>query len=315
MENERIIGRYTGQKKGPLLLCIGGIHGNEPAGVQALSILFKLLEIEPESNPGFHFCGRIVGLRGNLRAIKKNARYQERDLNRLITPENVKRVKQTPDARLRPEELELKELVNTIEAEVDDYQPERLVVLDLHTTTAFGGIFSIATDDPESVRIAVELHAPVITGMLNGIRGTTLHYFTREQFGRDCVCVVFESGQHEETLSVNRAIAAVINCMRTIGCVRAEDVENRHDALLIEYSKGLPKVLDLLYCHEITPDDHFRMMPGYRNFQYIEEGELLAHDKNGPIYAQQEGYILMPLYQPQGEDGFFIIQSLSKEVF
>jgi succinylglutamate desuccinylase len=103
--------------------------------------------------------------------------------------------------------------------------------------------------------------------------------------------------------------------MRTIGCVRAEDVENRHDALLIEYSKGLPKVLDLLYCHEITPDDHFRMMPGYRNFQYIEEGELLAHDKNGPIYAQQEGYILMPLYQPQGEDGFFIIQSLSKEVF
>jgi len=315
MDTERIIGRHTGQTKGPLLICIGGIHGNEPAGIQALDILFKLIEIEPETNPEFTFKGRLLGLRGNTKAIRQSTRYLERDLNRLLTPENVQRAKAAAREKLRPEEQEMLELITTIEEEVAEYQPDRVIVLDLHTTTAFGGIFSIATDEPESERIAVELHAPVIKGMMAGIQGTTLHYFNKENLGVDTVTVVFESGQHEETLSVNRAIAAIINCMRTVGCVRAEDVENRHDALLIEYSKGLPKVLNLLYCHEITEKDKFKMMPGYKNFQTVKEGELLAHDKEGPIYAQSDGFILMPLYQPQGEDGFFLIEALYSDCF
>ena len=60
MQDKRIVGSYTGQKKGPLLICLGGTHGNEPAGIQALDILFKLLELEPESNPAFQFAGRII---------------------------------------------------------------------------------------------------------------------------------------------------------------------------------------------------------------------------------------------------------------
>ena len=33
---KRIIGRYEGNEPGPLFLCIGAMHGNEPAGVQAI---------------------------------------------------------------------------------------------------------------------------------------------------------------------------------------------------------------------------------------------------------------------------------------
>jgi succinylglutamate desuccinylase len=50
------------------------------------------------------------------------------------------------------------------------------------------------------------------------------------------------------------------------------------------------------------------MLPGFNNFDKIVKGQPLAKDKNGPIYASIDGYILMPLYQKQGEDGFFIIQ-------
>ncbi len=310
---ERIIGLYEGPEKGPLLICLGGMHGNEPAGVQALEILFKLLEIEPETNPSFTFRGRLLGLRGNVRAISRKMRYLEKDLNRQWTPENINRVKSTSTAELRAEDLELKELITIIEKNIESYQPEKIVLLDLHTTTAYGGIFSITTDDPESVRIAVELHAPVVKGMLEGIRGTTLHYFNRENFHRPTVGVSFESGQHDETLSVNRAIAAIINCMRTIGCVRAEHVENRHDTLLIEYSRNLPKVLELIMCHEIEPGDDFHMMPNYENFQKVKRGELLAHDRHGPIYAQADGRLLMPLYQQQGDDGFFLIRTVGEE--
>ncbi len=309
---DRIIGRYTGEKKGPLLICFGGMHGNEPAGVQALDLMFKMLEVEPITNPRFNYCGRLLGIRGNVQAIKKGVRFLNHDLNRRWKPEIVQRVKNTPIQDLKDEDLEIREILEVIEKEIADYKPSRVVVLDIHTTTAFGGIFSIASNNQESVRIAVELHAPVITGMLEGagIQGTSLHYFNSENFGINMIPVVFEAGQHEEVLSVNRAIAALTNCMRTIGCIRAEDVENRHDALLIEYSNGLPKVAELIMIHSICPEDKFQMRPNYKNFQPVKKGEILAHDKKGEIRAEEDGLILMPLYQKQGDDGFFLVKKI-----
>ena len=309
---KRIIGQHEGRERGPLLIALGGMHGNEPAGIEALEIMFKLLELEPLSNPNFSFRGKFIGLRGNLAALETGQRFIKKDLNRQWTEENIRRIKSTPFEELEFEDREVKELLCYIEKTVAEYKPEKFVLIDLHTTTAFGGIFTIATDDPESVRIGIELHAPVIKGMLNGIHGTTLHYFNNKNFEPETVAVCFESGQHDENLSVNRAIAALTNCMRTIGCVNAEDVENRHDELLIEYSKELPKVAELITCHRLQNGDGFRMEPNYKNFQEVKRGELLAYDRNGVIKAKDNGRILMPLYQKQGDDGFFLIRPISQ---
>jgi succinylglutamate desuccinylase len=308
MELKRIIGRHEGIEKGPLLICFGAMHGNEPAGVEALRLMIKMLEVEPITNPAFQFNGRLVAIRGNLQAIKENKRFIEKDLNRQWTKQNVDYVKQYDYKDLGSEEKELKAIIEVVENEIKDYQPEKVVVLDLHTTTAFGGIFSIATDDNESLRIAIELHAPVILGMLDGISGTSLHYFNNENFEPETVAVCFESGQHNENLSINRAIAAITNCLRTIGCVSAEHVENLHDNLLKEYSSGLPKVSELILTHSIKEGDNFEMYPNYKNFQKVVKGEVIAKDKNGDIIAPEDGLILMPLYQKQGDDGFFLIK-------
>ena len=306
---KRIIGRYTGKHKGPLLIVFGAMHGNEPAGVLALEEMFRMLEKEPAKNPEFAFCGRLLGLTGNLKARKKNVRFIKKDLNRQWTLENVAKVKANPLSKLDPEEQEMKELLEVIENELNEYKPPKVVFLDLHTTTAFGGIFSIPNNDPESLRIAVQLHAPVVKGLLKGIKGTTLHYFVNENFKEEVVSVTFESGQHNETLSVNRAIAALTNCMRTVSCVQTEDVENHHDSILIEHSKSLPKITELVMIHEINPGDNFEMKEGYKNFQPVKKGELLAKDKHGDIRAASDGAILMPLYQKQGDDGFFLVRN------
>ena len=310
MRDKRLIGEHTGDFHGPLLLCFAGMHGNEPAGVEALEILFTLIKNEPGLNPDFKFWGRMVGVYGNLRAMRQKVRYIEKDLNRQWTLPNVNRVRSTPTDQLQAEDLELKDILDLVRNEIESYQPTKVIVLDLHTTTASGGIFTIACDAPESVNIGKEMHAPVIKGMLNGISGTTLHYFNTKNLGWPTIAVTFESGQHQDPLSVNRAIAATINCMRTIGCVKSEDVENRHDALLIEYSKNLPKVAELIMCHRIQDGDDFIMEPGYENFQEVKQGELLARDRHGPIYAEADGLILMPLYQKQGDDGFFLIRTV-----
>jgi len=44
----RIIGRYDGSEKGPMLVCIGAMHGNEPAGVRAIELVLKMLDVEPK---------------------------------------------------------------------------------------------------------------------------------------------------------------------------------------------------------------------------------------------------------------------------
>ena len=313
MTKQRIIGSYTGEQRGPLLIVFGGMHGNEPAGIRALELIFKMIEVEPITNPTFNFKGKVIGLRGNVRAVAENKRFINRDLNRQWTKENVLKIKATDYDDLDEEEREIRENLYIIEKEIEEYNPDKIVVLDLHTTTAFGGIFGIATNEPESLRIAIELHAPVILGMLDGIRGTSLHYFCKENFGRDMTAVCFEAGQHNERLSVNRAIAAIINCFRTIGCVRAEDVENRHDSILREYSKELPAVSRLIGVHSIREGDNFVMKPGYKNFQPVQRGEILAHDRNGAVTAKEDGLILMPLYQKQGEDGFFLVKEAEYE--
>ena len=310
---ERIIGRYDGKEKGPLLVCLGSIHGNEPAGIKALALMFKMLEVEPITNPNFCFRGRLLGLRGNLRAIQAGKRYLEKDLNRQWTPENVHRVMHTAITDLQAEDLEIREILELIKQEIAEYQPEKMVLLDLHTTTAFGGIFTVVTDDSESLKIGIELHAPVVRGLLKGIKGTSLHYFNQENIGIPTAAVCFESGQHNEQLSINRAIAAITNCMRTVGCVKAEDVENQHDKLLMEFSAGLPRVSQLIMTHPINEGDDFHMRKGYKNFQPVKKGEIVADDNNGPIKIIKDGLLLMPLYQKQGDDGFFLIESVDEQ--
>jgi len=58
-QSKRIIGRYDGAERGPLLICTGGIHGNELAGVHALTLMLKMLEVEPITNESFSYKWRL----------------------------------------------------------------------------------------------------------------------------------------------------------------------------------------------------------------------------------------------------------------
>ncbi len=306
-ESERIIGHYRGAEAGPLVVAIGGIHGNEPAGVLALERLFDLLEDEPRLNPAFNFKGDFLALRGNLEALAAGKRYIDVDLNRIWRP-----LAGNPDDFATSEDRELFELLAAIETALEDSPLSELVLLDLHTTTANGGIFAITGDDAPSLSLAAEMTVPVIKGMMSGLQGTTLHFFRANHFAtpRPVRAISFESGNHDDPASVNLALAATINLLRALGCVKEQDVSTYHDERLRESSASLPRMTELVYVHRIANDgsDAFRMRPGYRNFQPVAKGELLATDKNGDIAAPAGGYLLMPLYQELGDEGFFIIQ-------
>jgi succinylglutamate desuccinylase len=310
--SQRIIGSIEGDAPGPLLIVIGALHGNEPAGVQALEMVFEALENVRKENPSFVFRGKLVGLVGNRQGYLIRQRFLKQDLNRVWTREYLELTQATPEHELKAEPLEVIELYHLISNEVSQKDWEKIVLLDLHTTSAEGGLFSIPTDESESLALARHLGAPAILGLFSSVGGTLLGFAEQGGFAtsgaKRPIGVAFESGQHESQQAIYRAAASIVRCMRAIGNLQDEDLPDFMETIALPVLASIPPVLHFCYAHHIKPEDAFRMRPGYMNFQQIRKGEHLADDVNGPVLAPEDGLILMPLYQAKGADGFFIVR-------
>ncbi len=306
----RIINSYTEEKKGPLLIVFGAMHGNEAAGVKAIEQVFELINDEPNKNPNFCFYGKLVGMIGNLKAYEKGVRFIKKDMNRHFGENHVDWIFSVPEDKLDAEDQEIKGIITAIHQEIEAYQPTKLYILDLHTTSAQGGIFTIPSFDFESVQIALDIHVPVVEGMLEGIKGTTLHFFNTKNMGIETTAVTFEAGQHDDPESVKNAVSALINCLRAVGCVERKNIEEKHNNRLYIMSKDLPSRTRLIHRQPVKADENFKMQPGFKNFQLVKKNTLLATNKDGEIRNDEEARVLMPLYQPQGEDGFFLVKDV-----
>ncbi len=307
---DRIIGSYTEGKPGPLLIVFGAMHGNEAAGVRAIETVLQLIDAELKINPNFSFHGKLIGLIGNLKAFQKGVRFIDKDINRHFLEPEITRIFEISETVLDAEDQEIKEILTTIREEIQRYQPSKLYILDLHTTSAGGGVFSIPSENPESVKIALDIHVPVVQGMLDGIKGTTLHFFNTKNMNIETTAVTFEAGQHDDPDSIDNAVAALINCLRGVGCVERKHIEEKHNNRLYKMSKDLPKQTRLTHRQPVAADEGFVMQPNFKNFQKVPANTLLATNKFGEIRNTEDARILMPLYQPQGEDGFFLIKDV-----
>ena len=72
--------------------------------------------------------------------------------------------------------------------------------------------------------------------------------------------------------------------------------------------EGKPRVVELRHRHAVEPDDTFVMEPGFENLMRVKRGDVLAHDRRGPVRSPEPGLVLMPLYQTLGEDGYFLVR-------
>jgi succinylglutamate desuccinylase len=305
--DHRLIGTFSHSLPGPLVVVTAAIHGNEPAGVRALESVFEQLERECHTT-GQPFRGKLVGLIGNQKAFEEALRFVDRDLNRIWTDEHAAAIRgetPLPDAH---EFVEARQLYRHI-AEACKGWAGPVVFLDIHTTSAEGGVFCIPTDESESLRFAQHLGAPAIVGLQQNIEGTLLGFAANGHFGpKKPLCAAFEAGQHRSRHAVARAAIAVVRCLRYMGNLSETALSDFTGRLSLPLLSNVPPVVRFRYAHAIKAEDGFRMRPGYTNFQPVHVGEHLADDVHGPVLSPEQGMILMPLYQPKGSDGFFIVQ-------
>lgn len=294
----RVIGRY-GDGDGPLLLCLGALHGNEPAGVVALRRLFRTLELRQ-----IPVHGTIVGLTGNLAAYSQNRRFIRRDLNRSWTRERVRRSRAAAphvDAETR-EQHQLLEILDALIPETGRHT----FVLDLHTTSSASVPFLTLAVTSRSRDFARELPLPLIVGLERHIPGTLVDFLGR----KGAVGLVVEAGQHLLRSAAQRHEALIWSALARAGMVDPVAAEFTRPMVdrLARHTGHLPTTLHVCYHHPLTPGDRFRMNPGFANFQLVEEGEPLARDSRGDIRSPVRGRIFLPLYQRLGEDGFFLVE-------
>lgn len=300
---ERVLGRYDGDRPGPTLVVTGGLHGNEPAGAVAARNVLATLSARAPS-----LCGRVVALAGNLAALAENRRYLDQDLNRVWTSRSVAELLSQAPSQDDVEDREQRALLDILECE-RAASADGLFLLDLHTTSGGGPPFSLMSDTLENRRVAMFLRVPVMLGLEESIDGTLLEYATR----RGDVAVVVEGGQHCEPESVLNHEAVIWHTLVAIGCLAAQDVPdlNAQAEQLRRASADIPRFHEVRYRHAVHEGDQFHMEPGFKGLQAVERGRLLAHDRTGEIRAHEDGRLLMPLYQSQGSDGYFLVRPVS----
>ncbi len=292
----RIIGTYSSGIKGALLFITAGIHGNEPAGIFALQKVFTLLN---RKQPRIK--GKVVGCSGNRKALTQNIRYIDEDLNRTWTRKNIS--SKSEDSH------EKKEMFNIIK-ELKKYLEkgfERQYFLDCHTTSANSKPYISVQDKGANKAWAKRFPSIVVQGLSDIVKGCIDNY--ESQIG--LTGFVFEAGQHHSQKAVSNHERMIWLTLQKACGLKLEDLENNTKLTnYFERKKENQKIFQIKYRHSLNTEDTFKMEPGFINFQAVKKGQLLAYQNNRPIYSKWNAYIFMPLYQDQGDDGFFIIEEV-----
>lgn len=303
----RVIGFVEGTGPGPHVVALGGIHGNEPAGVKALEQVIENLEQKSHL-----FKGKFLALRGNMEALSQGVRYIDEDMNRIWFPSIIEKIRRTDEENLESNERrEIKALLHILDKFLVDDTSKPIIFADLHSFSAAGNMFAITAPKEGHIELFSKLHVPLIFGIEKTLRGAALSYYQDQGY----VTFALEGGQHESKHTIQNNTAAMLAMLDEIGCLDTSDLPafEQHESYLAEQNKRLPEQVELVYQHMIEPGDEFKMRPGFKNFQRVHKNEWLATDKNGKISAQYDGYLLMPLYQQQGNDGFFIVEAQNND--
>lgn len=296
-EGEHLVGEFVGDESGVTVLVVGSIHGNEPSGLLAMrKIAPELNKLEREMK------GRVYLVAGNTRALQRDERYIDSDLNRHWTPEIV--ALNDPDSSIRTnrvEDTEQRELLRIFDRIFLTAKNE-VYALDLHSTSAASAPFAMIGDTLRNREFGRRFPATILLGIEEQLNSTILEYINN----LGAVTLGFEAGEHRQKTAVDNQEALMWLALYHSGCLGKEHVDvERHERTLRE-AMGDPKLIEIRYRHAITPADEFKMEPGYENFQPVKKGEVVAHDRKGEVKVNETGLILMPLYQKLGNDGFFL---------
>ena len=165
--------------------------------------------------------------------------------------------------------------------------------------------FTIVNNTKEA-NIAKHLNIPIISNLFSKVKGSLVNYYHK----KDITSIVFEGGAIGDPASINNHEAGIWKLLEANNFIQKNDIPRRILNNLEEmknFSKNVKGKYEVKYIHKIKDNDEFIMHPNINNFEKVEKNQTIAKDKNGLIKTTYSGYVLMPLYQEKGTEGFYII--------
>lgn len=301
-DDKRIIGEIIGSNRGPTVIIFAGIHGNEKAGVYASDRVLRKVREE-----NMMFSGNVHFILGNISALNKNVRFKDSDLNRVWTSGNMERIKNNSliiDSETR-EQISIYEILKSIVRT----EPGPFYFLDLHTTSSPSVPFITISDSLNNRKFSSNFPIPVVLGIEEYLEGPLLTFINDHGY----VSLGFEGGQHDDPDSIANCETFIWKALVHSKCIKSDQIlgfekyEMRMSNLCCSY-----QFFEISFRYELKNGEKFEMRPGFENFERIRKDQILAFSDNKELKSDQSGRIFMPLYQDQGEDGYFILQKVSK---
>lgn len=286
---DRFICQYKLAPHLPTLIAIGGMHGNEASGIEAIKTFAHLYKDDPSV-----FQGNFFGLYGNKKALAKKVRFIEKDLNRLWDHKTLEATLTLSPSKRGPEEEEQASLWQALN-EIFSYSKSQVYVVDLHSTSSKTEPYIIMDDNFFNFKLTNDLPFIVVSGLKYFIKTPLVTLLNKIGFP----AITFEAGQHDDPTTKK-------NHLKFLHYV-CENLQ-----ILNPTPKGTSYTpaanYRIIYRLALKKEDSFTMLPGFTNFVPITKNQPLAYLNKQEIVAKDTGFLFMPLYQPQGEDGFFIIK-------
>lgn len=289
---ERVFTELDSGQPGPLIIVVAALHGNEHVGFRAMDRLAVTLKKGD-------FIGNIVGITGNLVAANRNARFIERDLNRFFVSDYLNELHSDV-----PEWHEARHLIDHINTYIEAHPKEYPVhLLDMHSMSGHGTPFTCFPHTATNESIAHLMPLPAIADLVEILPGTLTAYYADKVTST----MVVECGQHDAVVTQEVGENALACYLRITGnLVNDACYQDAEDFLRLHVSGTDHIFTRVKYRYHIEHQGYFEMQPGFHNLQAVEQSQLLARDKGDAVLAPFSGRVVLPSYQKQGDDGFFI---------
>lgn len=259
------------RKTGPSVVLLAGIHGNEPAGILAFRELKKLKIIR----------GKIQLIYGNIRAIQRKKRFIDSDLNRLFRLKN-KLIQKQINSYEYQRSREIMPLLDRAD-----------ILLDIHSTSKKTLPFVICGLNAVNIVSCFPFNIRCY-GFDKTYPGSTSYYMNTKK-GK--IGIGIECGQHNDKLAAHRAITCVKILLSRLKMIRGK-----------KYKIKKQKIYKALEIY-ITKTDKFKLEKNFKNFENINNGQLIATDGNDKIISRKNQFILFAKDRhKKGEEGFLYLE-------
>ncbi len=256
--------RYPGKK----LVIMGGVHGDETCGAQAIRALAPQLNIT---------AGQVTFIIGNPKALKENKRFIDSDLNRTFFYSHKKNEKYKGYEYRRAQEIL-------------PYLRECDALLDIHSMNHPQAVGFVICE-PQSFSIAARLPFSIRSSGWDNIHTGSADAFVNASGGNG-LCI--ECGYKNDPQTVVRAKEAVRNFLKIFGAVKGEMPRKNPQQWISVEERYLTK-------------KNFTLARSFANFEKIRKRTYIGTDGGQRIYTKKDCRILFAYNKTRPREQAFIL--------